>query len=323
DWNTTAVIGYDSTTQTWGVVQRYVYSPYGNITVLNSDWSTPAAGTQPLVDNLYQGMTLDAVTGLYYDRFRDYSPSLGRWMEQDPAQYINGANTYQFVDSSPVGNVDGAGLAGWGAPPWGAMYTPPPDSNGAPTPNINGIRAVARAVGHNGPELSAGDSEYAGFGGGIEVTLKPVAVKGGTDYEVTVNLHWGIGIGGDAELGTHKIALEVKGPSVENVFKLKVFVPCGKTKWAGTVSDSQRINDSFSGSASLFIGVEGSFGAFGELQEKFTLSGTHPLVLDSVIQFVGKIHAGAAILLGPIHEPFAFNLRGTYPVLRGNITLMK
>jgi hypothetical protein len=32
-------------------------------------------------------------------------------MEQDPAQYINGANTYQFVDSSPVGNVDAEGLA--------------------------------------------------------------------------------------------------------------------------------------------------------------------------------------------------------------------
>ena len=68
---------------------------------------------QPLVNNLYQGMTLDAVTGLYYQRERDYSPSLGRWMEQDPAQFINGANTYQFVDSSPVGKVDAEGLAEW------------------------------------------------------------------------------------------------------------------------------------------------------------------------------------------------------------------
>ncbi len=39
------------------------------------------------------------------------APILGDWMEQDPAQYINGANTYQFVDSSPVGNVDAEGLA--------------------------------------------------------------------------------------------------------------------------------------------------------------------------------------------------------------------
>ena len=37
------------------------------------------------------------------------APSLGRWMEQDPAQFINGANTYQFVNSSPVGNVDASG----------------------------------------------------------------------------------------------------------------------------------------------------------------------------------------------------------------------
>ena len=66
--------------------------------------------TQPVANNLYQGMTLDVVTGLYYERERDYSPSLGRWTEQDPAQYINGANTYQFVDSSPVGNVDAEGL---------------------------------------------------------------------------------------------------------------------------------------------------------------------------------------------------------------------
>jgi RHS repeat-associated protein len=66
--------------------------------------------TQPTVDNLYQGMTMDAVTGQYYERNRDYSPSLGRWMEQDPAQFINGANTYQFVNSSPVGNVDAQGL---------------------------------------------------------------------------------------------------------------------------------------------------------------------------------------------------------------------
>lgn len=34
NWDTTAVIGYDSTTQTWGVVQRYVYSPYGSVTIL-------------------------------------------------------------------------------------------------------------------------------------------------------------------------------------------------------------------------------------------------------------------------------------------------
>ena len=84
----------------------------GTITVLNSDFSTPPVGTQPLVDNLYQGMTLDAVTGLYYERFRNYSPNLGTWVSQAPLSCVNGANTYQFVDSSPVGAVDPSGLAG-------------------------------------------------------------------------------------------------------------------------------------------------------------------------------------------------------------------
>ncbi len=67
--------------------------------------------TQPLAHNPYKGVTLDAVTELYDDRVPNYSPSLGRWMEQDPAQYNNGASTYQFVGSDPVGNVDAEGLA--------------------------------------------------------------------------------------------------------------------------------------------------------------------------------------------------------------------
>ena len=63
------------------------------------------ASTVPMVNNLYQGMALDPATGLYYERARWYSPSLGTWISQDPAGYINGANTYQFVESNPAGAV--------------------------------------------------------------------------------------------------------------------------------------------------------------------------------------------------------------------------
>ncbi len=119
NWNTTAIVGLVS--GNWQVAQRYVYSPYGTITVLNADWSTPPAGTQPMVQNLYQGMQLDAVTGLYCARNRNYDSSLGRWINQDPAGYINGANTYQFVMSNPAGNVDPSGLAGNAQP----IYLPP------------------------------------------------------------------------------------------------------------------------------------------------------------------------------------------------------
>jgi hypothetical protein len=34
---------------------------------------------------------------------------LGTWTSQDPLQYINGVNTYQFVMSNPVGNLDPSG----------------------------------------------------------------------------------------------------------------------------------------------------------------------------------------------------------------------
>ena len=43
-------------------------------------------------------------------RNRSYSPSLGRWINQDPAGYVNGANTYQFVMGNPVNAVDPWGL---------------------------------------------------------------------------------------------------------------------------------------------------------------------------------------------------------------------
>ena len=78
-----------------------------------SPQSSPT-GTRPVVDNLYQGMTLDSVTGLYYARNRNYSPSLGRWINQDPAGYINGANTYQFVGFNPVNRADPLGESFWG-----------------------------------------------------------------------------------------------------------------------------------------------------------------------------------------------------------------
>ncbi len=68
------------------------------------------SGTQPMVSNLYQGMALDPVAGLYYERNRNYPPSLGTWISQDPLQYINGANTYLFLESNPVNYVDISGF---------------------------------------------------------------------------------------------------------------------------------------------------------------------------------------------------------------------
>ena len=146
NWNTSTVVGYDSTTGTWQVTQRYAYSPYGTITVLNADWSTPPAGTSPIVNNLYQGMSLDPVTGLYNERARWYSPSLGTWISQDPLQYINGANTYQFVMGNPVDRVDFTGRSWlW----WSTLITSLPQAIGAGFNAVSGDLAVGATLGQD------------------------------------------------------------------------------------------------------------------------------------------------------------------------------
>lgn len=42
-----------------------------------------------------------------------YSPTLGRWMQQDPAGYLDGANLYHAYVSNPHGRLDPMGLNAW------------------------------------------------------------------------------------------------------------------------------------------------------------------------------------------------------------------
>ncbi len=51
----------------------------------------------------------DADTQNYYVRNRYYLPTLGRWLTRDPIGYQGGINLYEYVQSSPVGNVDAEG----------------------------------------------------------------------------------------------------------------------------------------------------------------------------------------------------------------------
>ena len=58
----------------------------------------------------YCGYIFNEDSGLYTVRFRTYSPMLGRWLERDPAGYVDGANTYAYLNSGPIGSVDPTGL---------------------------------------------------------------------------------------------------------------------------------------------------------------------------------------------------------------------
>jgi RHS repeat-associated protein len=105
NWNVRSVVDTTGTVQ-----ERYVYDPYGQVTVWDPLYGQAFGGSQFGFVYLYQGGRLDSNTGLYHFRHRDYSPTLGRWLQQDPAGYVDGTNLYQAERSNPVTATDPQGL---------------------------------------------------------------------------------------------------------------------------------------------------------------------------------------------------------------------
>jgi len=58
----------------------------------------------------FPGQYYDAETGLHYNYFRDYEPSIGRYLESDPIGLLGGLNVYGYVGGNPVYWSDPFGL---------------------------------------------------------------------------------------------------------------------------------------------------------------------------------------------------------------------
>jgi RHS repeat-associated protein len=58
------------------------------------------------------GQYYDRETGLHYNYFRDYDPTLGRYIQSDPIGLGGGLNTYTYVHNDPLGWTDPFGLNG-------------------------------------------------------------------------------------------------------------------------------------------------------------------------------------------------------------------
>lgn len=67
-----------------------------------------ARGLQP--DFGYAGMLRDPGSNLYLTMFREYDPSVGRWLSRDPIGELGGRNIYAYVGGDPLSYTDPYGL---------------------------------------------------------------------------------------------------------------------------------------------------------------------------------------------------------------------
>jgi RHS repeat-associated protein len=115
------------TDENQAIVWQAAYTPFGKATIL----------TNTVENNIrFPGQYYDQETGLNYNYFRYYDPSLGRYITSDPIGLAGGINTYAYVGGNPLVYSDPNGLnaawaweAGWAAgtaaarSPWGKRAT--------------------------------------------------------------------------------------------------------------------------------------------------------------------------------------------------------
>ncbi|MDD4890782.1 MAG: hypothetical protein PHU85_12735, partial [Phycisphaerae bacterium] len=116
NWNVTALVN-----PAGQVVERYVYSPYGERTVLNGEVDAAGADTsasqwQSRASNTFgneianSGYRLDPETGNNQVRNVYFRPPLGVSLSRDPNGYGDGNNLGDMINSDPINGTDPMGL---------------------------------------------------------------------------------------------------------------------------------------------------------------------------------------------------------------------
>ncbi len=121
NWDITALVNTSGT-----VEERYLYDPYGTATVLTGSWGSRGSSSYAWVF-LHQGGQFDAASGLYDFRNREYSPALGRWIQEDPIGFKGGDwNLYRYLENNTRTTTDPSGLGPYFPRPKPKPKTPRP-----------------------------------------------------------------------------------------------------------------------------------------------------------------------------------------------------
>ena len=117
NFNVTGLVNTSGT-----VVERFTYEPFGKVEIRDASWVIKSGGSGYSWLYLHQGGRFDSVSGLYAFRMREYSPTLGRWMTNDPIGFKGkDVNLRRYITNMPLNKCDPTGLIP-PDPPYGWFY---------------------------------------------------------------------------------------------------------------------------------------------------------------------------------------------------------
>ena len=86
-------------------LERYVYSPYGVLTIYDATWANIRSTSSYVNAYTYTGRQFDTETGLYHYRARFYAAQLGEFVLRDSVRYRRDTNLYSFSRNAPTSYV--------------------------------------------------------------------------------------------------------------------------------------------------------------------------------------------------------------------------
>lgn len=153
------------TAQNQSVIWMVDYQPFGQL--------KPNQSNSIELYSRFPGQYLDTESGLYYNYFRDYDPTIGRYIESDPIGLWGGINTYAYAEGNPLGFSDRFGFQVGKAVGQGLKVALGGGVVAATTGNANSNGGVN---GNDGNDTAAGG--YNSASGGYAGSYSPVKPYG-------------------------------------------------------------------------------------------------------------------------------------------------